>query len=394
MIIYALISKETLRFIREEKGVSYEYIDRIAGFSKERLNVWEDIHSEKFPKINQAKSLAKCYRIPFAGFYMNTSDIKLQKTPKLKNLRTIQDADIDDTALNLAISDVLDARDLFIETKSKLKEPVTIFDMDISTDDVCEFARLIRLLFDIRTDEQYRCKSARKFYLYVRDKIEAKGIFVHCFSGVSTEIVRGFAVFDEIMPVIGINEEDRYPAKTFSIIHELVHVFKRNSAVCNEMFSSFSIRQEEIFCNAVAGEVLVPKDNLIKQIGARVASELTYDVVEELAEKFSVSKEVISRRLFDIGKIDKGQYEELSIIIKRNFEREKEVSKEVRKLLGKGIPRNIPRETVDRTSTALCKAFYSGYSNGYFDRQDISRYLGVKQTHIEKFLLEVSKWKI
>ena len=266
--------------------------------------------------------------------------------------------------------------------------------MDISTDDVCEFARSIRLLFDIRTDEQYRCKSARKFYLYVRDKIEAKGIFVHCFSGVSTESVRGFAVFDEIMPVIGINEEDRYPAKTFSIIHELVHVFKRNSAVCNEMFSSFSIRQEEIFCNAVAGEVLVPKDNLIKQIGARVAPELTYDVVEELAEKFSVSKEVISRRLFDIGKIDKGQYEELSIIIKRNFEREKEVSKEVRKLLGKGIPRNIPRETVDRTSTALCKAFYSGYSNGYFDRQDISRYLGVKQTHIEKFLLEVSKWKI
>lgn len=392
MIIYALINKETLQFIREEKGVSYEYIDRSAGFSKERLNIWEDIHSDKFPTINQAKTLAKCYRIPFAGFYMNTSDIKLQKTPKLKNLRTIQDADIDDTGLNLAISDVLDARDLFIETKNKLKEPVAVFDMDIATDDVYEFARSIRVLFDIRTDEQYRCKSARKFYLYVRDKIETKGIFVHCFSGVSTESVRGFAVFDETMPVIGINDEDRYPAKTFSIIHELVHIFKRNSAVCNEMFSSFSIRQEEIFCNAVAGEVLVPKDNLIKQIGARVESELNYDVVEELAEKFSVSKEVISRRLLDIGKIGKNQYEELSIIIRRNFEREKEASKEIRKLLGKGIPRNIPRETVDRTSSALCKAFYSGYSNGYFDRQDISRYLGVKQTHIEKFLLEVSKW--
>ena len=29
-----------------------------------------------------------------------------------------------------------------------------------------------------------KCNSTRQFYLYVRDKIEAKGVFVHCFTDV------------------------------------------------------------------------------------------------------------------------------------------------------------------------------------------------------------------
>ena len=29
---------------------------------------------------------------------------------------------------------------------------------------------------------------------------------------------------------------------------------------------------------------------------------------------------------------------------------------------------------------------------GYFDKQDVARYLGVKQNHIDKFMWEVSKW--
>ncbi len=394
MLVYAQINKDTLKYIREEKGVSYEYIERMAKFTKERLNIWEDVTDKKYPTINQAKAIAKCYRVPFAGLYMNSSDVNLKKSPKLRNLRTLQNANVDDTALNLAIADVLTARDLLLESKTILKETTVKFNMQISTSDVESFAKSIRTLFDIDINEQYRCKSARKFYLYVREKIENKGIFVHCFSGVSTDIVRGFAIYDEIMPVIGINEEDRYPAKTFSIIHELVHIFKRNSAICNEMFSAFSVQQEEIFCNAVAGEVLVPKNNLKTQLGSRVSSELNLDVMEELALKFSISKEVICRRLLDLKKIDSAHYEKISAEIRRNFEREREISKEFRKITGKGIPRNISREAVDKTSSSLCKVFYTGYSSGHFDKQDISRYLGIKQTHIEKFLWEVSKWTI
>ena len=84
-------------------------------------------------------------------------------------------------------------------------------------------------------------------------------MFVHCFTDVPIEMARAFAIYDSTMPIIGLNDDDRQPAKSFSMIHELVHIFKRESSLCNDMRS---LRKEEAFCNAVAGEVLVPRDAL------------------------------------------------------------------------------------------------------------------------------------
>ena len=39
-------------------------------------------------------------------------------------------------------------------------------------------------------------------------------------------------------------------------------------------------------------------------------------------------------------------------------------------------------------------AVYHGFREGYFDKQDVARYLGVKQNHIDKFMWEVSKWYV
>lgn len=205
-------------------------------------------------------------------------------------------------------------------------------------------------------------------------------------------MVRGFAIYEDELPIIGLNNEDRYPAKTFSIIHELVHLIKRSSAICNEMFNSFSAQMEEVFCNAVAGEVLVPKANLIKQLGSYTADEIDYYLIDSLAAKFSVSKEVICRRLLDAGKIHQQQYYSLNDIIRINYETEREEAKENRRLTGATIPRNMSREAVDQTSSSLCKTFYQGYREGYFDKQDVARYLGIKQNHIDNFMWEVSKW--
>lgn len=67
------------------------------------------------------------------------------------------------------------------------------------------------------------------------------------------------AIVDDSMPIIGINDNDRYPAKYFSILHELVHIIKRTSSICNDMIGSTPWDDEEVFCNTVVGEVLVPR---------------------------------------------------------------------------------------------------------------------------------------
>ena len=237
-----------------------------------------------------------------------------------------------------------------------------------------------------------RGKEVLKAYQENSNLAEAAGAFVHCFTGVDTEIVRGFAIYEDLMPIIGLNNDDRYPAKTFSIIHELVHLIKRSSAVCNDMTNSLSLQAEEVFCNAVAGAVLVPTVNLSRQLGEYTHDEIDLDVVSSLADKFSISKEVICRRLLDTGKITQQRYSQLTTAIRLQFESERKAAQEYRKITGQVIPRNMSREAIDQNSSALCRTFFHGYREGLFDKQDISRYLGVKQNHVDKFIWEVSKW--
>lgn len=282
---------------------------------------------------------------------------------------------------------------LLIESKKALKETIPAFSISINEgDDVSLWARTIRNELGLTSEVQYKCPSARQLYLLIRNATEEAGVFVHCFTGIDTEIVRGFAIYDDVLPMIGLNNEDRYPAKTFSIIHELVHLIKRSSAVCNEMMSSFSAQKEEVFCNAVAGEVLVPKANLLKQLGSYTADEIDLDMVETIAAKFSVSKEMVCRRLLDTKKISQAHYSSLMATIRTAFENEREQMREYRRITRKTIPRNISREAIDQNSSSLCKTFYHGFREGYFDKQDVARYLGVKQNHIDKFMWEVSKW--
>ena len=233
MAIYAKINKDTLLFIRLQKQISFNYIERIAKFDEEKMSCWEDLTSKKFPTINQAKTLARCYHVPFAGFYMNSSDINIKRLPVMRNLRTLQWADVDNTALNLAILDLMDYRELLVVSKKERGEEIPSFDLSFYGNNPIAWARYIRKKIGLSKEDQFKCKSARKLYLLIRERVENCGIFIHCFTGLPVEEVRGIAVYDnDDMPIIGINENDRYPAKSFSIIHELVHAIKKAINFC------------------------------------------------------------------------------------------------------------------------------------------------------------------
>lgn len=311
----------------------------------------------------------------------------------LYNMRTIRgNESFDDSSLNLAIMDLLYSRELLISTKNELQESLSTFSFSIVGTDVKQWADSIREIFKLELKDQYMLPSKRKFYLYIRNKIEKQGVFIQGFSGVDTEIARGVAIYNDLYPIIGINNDDRYPAKTFSIIHELVHIFKRQSTMCNDMVTSFSAQQEEVFCNAVAGEVLVPEQAIKTLVRNHKIKDFTEDNIASLADVFCVSKEVISRRLLDIGKISQTEYDTFILEFKRTFDMEKEIEREKRKASGNNGFRNITRETIDKTSGSLFQTLYRGYGEGLVDRQDIARYLRIDQKHISNILREVSQW--
>ena len=392
--IYAQINKNTLAYIFEGKKVSRDYVVSKTGIKSDKLDRWLNTQDVLFPTINQAKSIANCLHIPFAGFYMNPEHVKLKSIPSVKNYRTLYGGvELDDSAINIAMMDLLRERDFLLESSKENEISLPIFNLSITLrDDPILWAKSIRELFNIQLDVQYKCTSSRKFYLYLREKIEAAGIFVHCFTDVPMEMARALAIYDKDMPIIGLNDEDRPPAKSFSMIHELVHIFKRESSLCNDMRS---IRDEEVFCNAVAGELLVPKVALESTIKIKNMSKpYSKHDIEYLADKFSVSKEVIIRRLLDTGYIDDTIYETYADEFRRDVELQKEERK-IAKQEGRSLPgpkKVVSREAIDRTSPTVCKVLCHGYGNEIYSKQDIARHLGISQKHVNKFLMEVAAW--
>lgn len=391
---YALINKFTLSHICTGKRVSQEYIVSKTGLKEEKVQLWLEPENSALPTIKQAKTIASCLHIPFAGLYMNPEQVKLKSIPAVKNYRTVYGAAIlDDSALNIALLDLLEERDFLKEAQDELSLQSPIFCMSISTpEDPVLWANEIRRLFDIRLETQYRCSSPRKFYLYLRDKVEAAGIFVHCFTDVPVETARGLAIYDSSMPIIGINDEDHPPAKSFSIIHELVHVFKRESSLCNDMKSA---RKEEVFCNAVAGELLVPRKELKAFIHSKgMEAPFHKRNIEQIANKFSVSREVIIRRLLDTGLITIAAHDAFVDEFHQELEFEKE-ERRIARLEGRKVPgpfTDVSRDAVDRTSPAVCKVLHYGYGSDLYSKQDIARHLGISQKYVDKFLVEVSSW--
>lgn len=108
---------------------------------------------------------------------------------------------------------------------------------------------------------------------------------------------RGFAISDPLAPLIFVNASDTKSAQMFTIIHELAHIWLGSSAVSNADPKGSRGKGIEQWCDAVAGEFLVPETILKQRI---VKGEALEDTMARLSRSFKVSSLVVLRRLFDI----------------------------------------------------------------------------------------------
>jgi Zn-dependent peptidase ImmA (M78 family) len=113
---------------------------------------------------------------------------------------------------------------------------------------------------------------------------------------------RGFALYDPIAPIIFVNSTDHPAAQIFTLGHELVHIWLRQSAL--DDIDLMSVQKTERFCNQVAAELLVPMDAFEN---VWMQNEATESNVMRAATTFGVSHSVVLIRAFDAGFITQAE---------------------------------------------------------------------------------------
>jgi Zn-dependent peptidase ImmA (M78 family) len=116
---------------------------------------------------------------------------------------------------------------------------------------------------------------------------------------------RGFALSDELAPLIFVNGADTKAAQIFTLAHELAHLWLGESAVSDVNLATSPANQVERWCNRVAAEFLVPLDE-VGQVDVD-QPDLTGEL-ERLAHRFKVSTLVALRRVYEAGRLSQEQF--------------------------------------------------------------------------------------
>ncbi len=112
---------------------------------------------------------------------------------------------------------------------------------------------------------------------------------------------RGFVLVDKMAPFMFINNSDGKAAQMFTIVHELAHVWTGKSAGFDFRKLQPANDPNELICDKVAAEFLVP-ENTFNKIWRKNPS------IKDSSRFFKVSEIVIARRALDTGMITKKEF--------------------------------------------------------------------------------------
>lgn len=341
-----------------------------------RLGEWEA--GTRKPTVKQLDAFAQAVHVPVGFLFL---DQPPDEPAPIPDFRTVTGAHL--TAFSPNLLDMIYAcqerqswyRDFSLTMQ---QVPLSFVGSANIQDSVASTAEMISEKIKFSIQRRVDCSNWEEALRYFVKSIENSGVLV-MISGIvlsnTSRILdvsefRGFALADDIAPLIFVNGADSKSAQMFTLAHELAHIWLGSSAVSNASSQPQNRgRAEEVWCNAVAAEILVPLDILRLDLHA---NEPLSETVNRLARRYKVSTLVILRRLLDVGWLSRPNFD-------RAWETEQNRLQALveRRSSGGG---NFYRATLSRVSRRFARAVVESTVEGQTLYRDAFRMLGVAKS--------------
>ncbi|MGA9846203.1 MAG: ImmA/IrrE family metallo-endopeptidase [Roseiarcus sp.] len=292
-------------------------------WARERAGLSPEEAAQKFPKIAaweagtaspsypQLESMADEFRIPIAVFFFP----ERPNVPRIEEtFRTLPDAEFarlprriqfllgKAKAFQLGLHELTQGRN----PAERLITRDVEFTARMSADTM---AARVRDYLGVSLDQQTAWRDADEALKEWRQALYRVGIFVFK-DAFREESFSGFSLYDEVFPIIYVNNSAAKTRQIFTLFHELGHLLFHTSGIdpLDDVYVERlpeRPRHIEVLCNRFAAQFLLPEAAFEAAFAGQRPTE---QMAEMLAGRFHVSREFIFRKFLDRNLITREDY--------------------------------------------------------------------------------------
>lgn len=367
------INPQILVWAREKAGRSIEEVAATFKKGPEVVLSWE--RGTAAPTYVQLEKLAyQVYKRPIALFFF--PEPPAEPDPR-QEFRTLPDAEIEglapDTrhkvreamALQLALAELTGGVN---PSQRRILRDIAV-SAPLSS---VVIAQRVREYLGITLEDQRGWRGKDEALKAWRATIEDAGVFVFKDSFKQRD-VSGFSLYDEQFSLIVINSSTAASRQIFTLFHELAHLLLHESGVTkkDDRFVetlSGEARRVEVFCNQFAADFLIPREEfgrVVRQLGT------SDQAVTDLASQYNVSREVVLRRMLDMGLVSAQRYRSQTAQWIQDYENARAARKG-----GKGGPSYYTTQA-SYLSERYTNLAFSSYYRGGISADKLADYLNI-----------------
>jgi Zn-dependent peptidase ImmA (M78 family) len=377
----AFISQPVLTWALKRSGLSHDFVAGKLKVDSQQIEEWGQ-EGGAFPPFTKAQLLAKLLHIPFGFFFLERPPSADLPLPDFRGFdRSYQPSG---DLLEL-LNDILIKQDWYRDhVRESSAGPLKFVDSFGTADSIVDVAADIRLRLGITQRLRQSVSSWGEYLATFTRQTEEAGILVMR-SGVVANLtqrklrvdeLQGFAIADPIAPIVFVNSADFKASQVFTLAHELAHIWIGQSALANPDELESGHNRIESFCNRVAAEVLVPREEFLN--AWRHDATTPEMRISRIARQFWVSTLVTLRRAHELGQVSDADFQRIK------------TQEQQRRRTVKSSGGDYYRNVIARMSARLTNAVLSDVNNGKLPLRDAARLLGMKVPTLVRF---AETWK-